>query len=325
MKAIDIQAIQGFRMGHAQHEEAGTGCTVIVCEEGAAAGVSVRGGSPGTRETDLLKSENLIERVHSVFLAGGSAFGLDVAGGIMEYLERKRIGFDVGKTFVPIVPGAILFDLNVGDAEVRPNQLMGYNACAKAFSNTPFFEGNVGAGTGASVGKIYGGDYSMKGGLGWAAVEAGDLQLGAIIAVNCFGDVIDPASNSIVAGAYNRGENKFMNSEHGLISQLQERQTNRFNDNTTIGTLITNAVLTKAQSNKLSSIGHDGLARTMRPSHTFVDGDTLFTLSTNKIEVDLNGLSMLAVSVVEKAVLRAVKAANTAYGLPAHRDIFKRK
>ncbi|UOQ42794.1 P1 family peptidase [Halobacillus salinarum] len=325
MKAIDITSIRGFKLGHAQHEEGGTGCTVIISEQGAKGGVSVRGGSPGTRETDLLKSENLVEDIHAVFLAGGSAYGLDVAGGVMESLEGREIGFDVSVGRVPIVPGAILFDLTVGSPNIRPNQLMGYNASEQAFKKSPFSEGNVGAGTGASVGKAFGNEYAMKGGIGWSAVQSGNIQVGAVVAVNCFGDVIDPNTRRVLAGAYERAENKFLHSDQGLLDQLEANTTNRFSENTSIGAVLTNAQLTKPQANKIASIAHDGFARTMKPSHTFVDGDTLFTLSSGREPADLNGLSMLAQIVVERAVLSAVKSAASVYGLPAYPDVYKEK
>ncbi|QHS22512.1 P1 family peptidase [Virgibacillus sp. MSP4-1] len=322
MKEVKFTELEGFRLGHAQNEQALTGCTVVVCEEGATGGVDVRGGSPGTRETDLLKPQNLVEEVHAVMLAGGSAYGLNAAGGIMEYLEDQEIGFDVQVAKVPIVTGAILFDLLPGDPSVRPDHKMGYAASQNAFHHPVNKNGNIGAGTGATVGKALGPEFAMKGGLGTYAVQAGDLQVGAVVAVNCFGDVIDPNTGQIISGACDKQEQSFLSSEESLLNQLnQKEKTNRFKGNTTIGTVVTNARLTKAQANKLSSMTHDSLARTMRPSHSLVDGDTIFTMSTNKVEAELNSLGMLATKVMEKAILRGVKAAEGAGGVTSYQDL----
>ncbi|MGI8315277.1 P1 family peptidase [Halobacillus mangrovi] len=319
MKKLTIEEMEGFRIGQASDESAGTGCTVVLCEEGAVAGVDVRGGSPGTRETDLLQSENLVPRIHGCFLAGGSAYGLDVGSGVMKFLEERDIGFDVSVARVPIVPGAILFDMLVGESGRRPDKEMGYRACKDALLNQTFKDGNYGAGTGASVGKALGPRHSMKGGVGSYAVQIGSLKIGAVIAVNSFGDVFDPAVGKLIAGVHEK--KTLLNTEKVLINQLHDNETNRFSGNTTIGAILTNAALDKATANKLASISHDGLARTIRPSHTFVDGDTLFTMSTNDIEVDLNSLASLSVQVVEKAVVNAVKSAETAYGLVSYQDL----
>ncbi|MEN1969418.1 P1 family peptidase [Lentibacillus sp. N15] len=315
MKNISIEEIKGFHFGHTHNSEALTGCTVIICECGAVAGVDVRGGSPGTRETDVLKPENLVDEVHGVFLSGGSAFGLDVGGGMMAFLEEHDIGFDVQVARVPIVVGAILFDLYPGDPLVRPDKQMGYAACESAFKKEVFTEGSVGAGIGATVGKCCGYEHVMRGGIGVHAIEIGDLKIGAVVAVNAFGDIINPATNEILAGAYDKKKKAFLISEKQL--QHQPQTTNRFSGNTTIGTIVTNAKLTKAEANKIASIGHDGFARTIRPSHTFIDGDTLFALSTNEVQTDLNLLSMLAVSVVEQAVMNAVLKADRAGSVPS--------
>ncbi|MFD2925730.1 P1 family peptidase [Halobacillus naozhouensis] len=323
MNEIPITSIEGFAFGHADNKEAATGCTVVVSEHGAKAGVSVRGGSPGTRETDALNPENLVEQVHGIFLAGGSAFGLDAGTGVMNELEGRGVGFDVQITKVPIVPGAILFDLMVGDEQVRPDRNMGKQATQNAFLNRPFLKGNVGAGTGASVGKLLGPVYAMKGGVGHYAIEVGELKIGAVVAVNSFGDVVDPATGNCLAGAYDRHRQCFLGSEQVLLKQMNTASTNRFSGNTTIGIITCNAALSKSEANKLASIAHDGLARTIRPSHTFVDGDTLFAMTTNEVTVDLNGLSYLAAHVVEQAVIQAVKSATSAYQLPAYSTVTK--
>jgi L-aminopeptidase/D-esterase-like protein len=323
MIEISIESIEGFRIGHAQNNKALTGCTVVIAKDGAIGGVDVRGGSPGTRETDLLDPRNLVEEVHAVFLAGGSAYGLNVGGGIMQFLEGKNIGFDVQVAKVPIVTGAILFDLFPGNPNIRPDHQMGYQACENAFlQHETKGMGSIGAGTGATVGKCLGADYAMKGGLGTHAFQVGDVKVGAIVAVNCFGDVIDPLTNQVIAGVFDKKANTFLNTEKQMLAQLHSSQkTNRFSGNTTIGTIVTNAKMTKGQANKIASIAHDGLARTMRPSHTLVDGDTIFTLSTDQVEAELNVIGMLAAKAMELAVIKAVKEASSTNGITAYKDL----
>lgn len=226
MKEISIHEIEGFKLGHAQNEEALTGCSVIISEDGAIGGVDVRGGSPGTRETDLLNPQNLVEEVHSVFLAGGSAYGLNVAGGIMKYLEEKNIGFDVQIAKVPIVTGAILFDLYPGNPNIRPDDQMGYEACQNAYSSNDNRNGNIGAGIGATVGKCLGPQYAMKGGLGTYALQIGDVKIGAVVAVNCFGDVIDPSTGKVIAGVYDQASNKYLHSEKVMLDQYKAKRKN---------------------------------------------------------------------------------------------------
>ncbi|GGM23398.1 peptidase [Paraliobacillus quinghaiensis] len=319
---IAIDHITPFKIGHAQNAEAATGCTVILSEKGAVTGVDVRGGSPGTRETDLLKSENLVDQVHATFLSGGSAYGLDVGTGVMNYLEEHNIGFDVQVARVPIVPGAILFDLAIGDPSIRPNARMGYQACLNT-TNAVKQQGNIGAGYGATVGKCLGSPNSMKAGLGTYAIEIGKLQIGAIIAVNSFGDIIDPTTNQVIAGVRDHEAGTFLYTEKQLLQQL-DMSTNRFSGNTTIGTIITNAKATKANMNKIASIAHDGIARTMRPSHTLVDGDTLFAMTSNEVEVDINIVGMLAATVTEKAIINAIKHANSLFGIPSYQELYKK-
>ncbi|MCC5912084.1 MAG: P1 family peptidase [Clostridiaceae bacterium] len=319
MKEVKLTDIKGIKVGHAQDEKAATGCTVILCEEGAVAGVDVRGGAPGTRETDLLNPVNLVEKIHAVFLTGGSAFGLDVGGGVMEYLEERNVGFDVGVTKVPIVTGAVLFDLTIGDYRIRPNKVMGYKACENASAGS-FDEGTVGAGTGATVGKFLGGEYAMKGGLGSYCLKIGDLMVGAIVAVNCFGDVVDPKTANIVAGALNLDKKTFANTEE-IMLRNHNRNKNPFSGNTTIGTIVTNGKLNKAQATKIASMAHNGYARTMRPAHTMVDGDTIFTMGTGEIEADINIIGTLASKVMEEAVIRGVKKAISLEGVKCYRDM----
>ena len=319
MQSMNLADIPGIRLGNAQNLTAATGCTVILCPAGATAGVDVRGGAPGTRETDLLKPENLVEKIHGLVLAGGSAFGLDAAGGVMRYLEENDFGFDVGVARVPIVPAAVLFDLPCGDARVRPDQAMGYQACVNS-EHEEFLLGSVGAGTGATVGKVFGMERAMKGGLGAHCVNVGNLIVAAVVAVNCLGDVIDPATGRIVAGAVQMDPFRFLDSETGMLQQC-EQTGNRFAGNTTIGAIITNANLSKAQATKVSSMSHDGYARTMRPAHTLLDGDTIFTLSIGGVDAEISAVGVLAAKVMEQAVLSAVQSAGSLAGFPCYQDI----
>lgn len=318
MKEISISEIKGIRIGHAQSILGGTGCTAIICDKGARAGVDVRGGGPATRETDLLKSENMIEEIHCVMLSGGSSYGLDACSGAMEYLEKKNIGFDVGTGVVPIVCGASLFDLVVGDSKVRPDKAMGYEACTESEKRQPL-QGNVGAGTGATVGKFLGVERLMKSGIGIYAVSVGDIQCAAIVAVNALGDVIDVESGKRIAGILNEDKTKIANTEEIMFSQIEEKR-NVFSGNTTIGCIITNAKLTKAQANKLASVSHNGYARAIRPVHTSADGDSIFVMATGEAEAAFDSLGALAAHVMAKAINNAVLNAKPAYGLKASED-----
>lgn len=318
-RIIPFTDIDGIKVGNAQDIEAITGCTVIMCEEGATAGVDVRGGSPGTRETDLLKSENLVDKIHGVMLAGGSAFGLDAASGAMKYLEEKGIGFDVQVTKVPIVCSAILFDLNIGDYRVRPDSEMGYTACMNA-TDEECPNGSIGAGTGATVGKFFGNERAMKGGLGSYAVEVGDLKVGAIVAVNCLGDVIDPSTGEILAGLLDESGEVLIGTEDVLTNLYREKK-NIFSGNTTIGVVATNGKFTKPEANKLASMAHNGYGRTMRPAHSIFDGDTIFTMATGKVDADINVVGLLAARTMELAVINAVKSANSLGGFKTYRSL----
>jgi L-aminopeptidase/D-esterase-like protein len=320
-----ITDVRGIEVGHAQNEEALTGCTVILCRKGAVAGVDVRGGAPGTRETDLLNPINLVEKVHAIVLAGGSAFGLDAATGVMQFLEEKKIGFNTGAARVPIVPSAILYDLDLGRADVRPDSAMGARAAALAVSAPPA-EGNVGAGTGASVGKMFGITLAMKSGLGTASMDiGGGVIVGAIVAVNAFGDVIDPKTGETIAGL-----------RSGKVGPLRVGKKDSFADtlammktpigrgilgfasrgNTVIGAVATNAKLTKAQATKVAQMAQDGIARTIRPAHTMLDGDVIFALSTGTKKANVSTIGAFAAEVMAQAILRAVKMAKAASGLP---------
>ncbi len=318
MREISITDVKGIKIGHAQSIEGGTGCTVILCEDGAYAGVDVRGGGPASRETELLKPVNLVEQIHAVMLSGGSAYGLDAGSGAMQYLEEKGKGFDVGVGVVPIVCGASLFDLVVGDPKCRPDKAMGYEACIKASSDKPA-EGNIGAGTGATVGKFLGMDYMMKSGLGTYALQIGDLIVGAIVAVNALGDVIDVDSGKRLAGILNKEKSAVYDTERTMYEEYDKNRS-VFSGNTTIGCIVTNARLSKTQANKIASIAHNGFARAIRPVHTMADGDTIFVLATGEAEVMPDAVGALSAEVMAKAINRAVMAAEPAYGLKCARD-----
>lgn len=316
-----ITDVPGIRVGHAQNEDALTGCTVVLCEVGAIAGVEVRGSAPGTRETDLLSPTNLVEQVHAVCLSGGSAFGLDAASGVMRYLEERGHGLPVGVCKVPIVPAAVLFDLAIGSATVRPDADMGFAAAANA-SHRPVEEGNVGAGCGATVGKLAGMSHAMKGGLGSAAYTLPTgLVIGAIVAVNAVGAVVERATNRVIAGM--RGEGDVLLNPLDVLSQWSPANVLP-GTNTTIGVIATNAKLTKSEATKVAQMAHDGLARCIYPIHTMHDGDTIFALSTGTVGASVDVVGTFAAHVLETAVIRAIQAATAAGGLPAWCDFNER-
>jgi L-aminopeptidase/D-esterase-like protein len=324
-----ITDVPGIRVGHAQDEQALTGCTVILCEKGAVGGVDQRGGAPGTREVDALHPMHLVSKVHGIVLAGGSAFGLEAATGAMRYLEEKGVGFDTRVSKVPIVPSAILFDLGIGDPTVRPDAAMGYQACLNASSEPPA-QGNVGAGTGATVGKILGTGQCMKSGIGTASMEIGaGVVIGAIVAVNAFGDVIDPANGQILAGARSKdigplhiGEKGYFADTLHVMQTLIGRTVLSYGSrgNTVIGVVATNAKLDKEGANKMAQMAHDGLARTIRPAHTMLDGDTIFAIATGEHDADVTIVGAFAAEAFAQAILKAVRAARSVAGLPAVGD-----
>lgn len=318
MKEIKIQDIKGIQVGHAQDAAGGTGCTAILCKTGGFAGVDVRGGGPASRETELLKPVNMVQQIHCVMLSGGSAYGLAAGDGAMAYLEEQNVGFDVGVGVVPIVCGASLFDLVVGDPKSRPDKEMGYAACLAAETGEPE-EGNVGAGTGASVGKFLGTDRMMKSGLGIYALQIGEVQCGAVVAVNALGDVVDYDTGKTIAGILTR-DKKGLDSTKEIMYEEISKARNVFSGNTTLGCIVTNAKLTKDQANKLASIAHNGYAKTISPVHTSADGDTIFVLATGEVEVGPDALGALAVEVMGRAVNRAARKAVSAYGLPAAKE-----
>jgi L-aminopeptidase/D-esterase-like protein len=301
-----ITDVRGIEVGQAQNEEALTGCTVLLCRQGAVAGVDVRGSAPGTRETDLLDPVNLVEKVHAVVLTGGSAYGLDAASGVMRYLEEQNIGYSMGTIKVPIVPAAVLYDLGLGRADVRPDAAMGYRAAASASADPPA-EGNVGAGTGASIGKVRGMDFAMKAGIGSASIDISGLRIGAIVAVNAIGDVVDPNSGMKIAG---------LRSGTTLEWLKNQQIDSMVKSNTVIGAVATNARLTKAQATKVAQMAQDGLAQAIRPAHTMFDGDTIFALATGEVEADVSTVGAFAAEVMAQAIVRAARMAHSAGGLP---------
>ena len=317
-----ITMVPGIGAGHYTNPEAATGCTVVLCQEGAVAGVDVRGGAPGTRETDLMGPGNLVDRVHGVLLSGGSAFGLDAASGVMRFLEERGAGFRVGNATVPIVPAAILYDLGLITHTLRPGPDEGYSACL-ASSSGPLEEGSVGAGTGATVGKALGMERAVKGGVGTASVELPDgAVVGAVVAVNAYGGVVDHDTGDLVAGPRIAGDQGFHDTVDLLLRGLAGGGEPG-GANTTIGVVATDAQLSKDQAHYLARVAHDGLALAIRPSHTIRDGDTLFALATRKgpAATDLTALGAAATLVVALSVVRAVRQARGLGGVPAVREL----
>ena len=318
MKEISIFDIPGFEIGHAQDEENATGVTVILSKEGATAGVDVRGGGPATRETDLLNPKNMVQKIHAVTLAGGSAFGLEASSGVMQYLSEHKIGFELLDIYIPIVCQACLFDCLVGNSKAYPDKEMGYQACVNA-ANKDTTQGNIGAGMGATVGKVMGYDHMMKSGLGHCAFQVGDLMVGAIVACNACGDIYAPNSQEFIAGLYDFENNVHLDTEEFFIS-MKEKQTSE-HENTTIGCIITNADLDKAQMNKVASMAHNGYARVIRPVHTSNDGDTIFSMTSNQVEADTDLVGILAVRAMEQAIVNSAKYAKNIHGLKTWEDI----
>lgn len=318
-----ITDVAGIKVGHFTDKRRPTGCTVILTEEGATAGVDVRGAAPGTRETDLLNPVNTVEKVHAVVLAGGSAFGLEAATGAVRYLEERNIGYPTGVAKVPIVPAAILFDLSVGgSAKIRPDAEAGYQACKAASANAPA-EGNVGAGAGATVGKLFGMTRAMKSGIGTASIKLpSGITVGAIVAVNAVGDVFDPATGKVIAGA-RLPDGKSLVGTMAAILRGENLPPLLGGTATTIGVVATDVALTKTQATKVAQMAHDGLARTINPIHTTYDGDTIFAVATAKNAKNANAtlIGALAAEAMARAVVNAVRAARGIAGLPSAVDL----
>ena len=337
MREISIKEIENIRIGSAENKEAATGCTVIICENGAPAGLDVRGGGPASRETELLKPLANADKIHAVLLSGGSAYGLDAAGGVMANLEERGIGLEVGAVRVPLVCQSCLFDLAVGDSKVRPDKAMGYEACENAWSgvNGNYEDGNVGAGTGATVGKALGAEFCMKAGIGSYAVQIGPLKVGAIVAVNAIGDIYDWKNGQKVAGLLGPDKKSFRSTEElfyqgyeaAMAAAMQQAET-AGNDNssglvtnTTIGVIITNGKFDKSQLCKIAGMTHNGYARSIRPVHTSMDGDSVYAMSVGEIPADKDMVGTLAARVMSEAILRAVQNVDSAYGLIAAKDL----
>jgi L-aminopeptidase/D-esterase-like protein len=317
-----LTAVAGIKVGHYTLKERPTGCTVILAEAGATAAVDVRGAAPATRETDLLSPVNTVQIAHAIVLSGGSAFGLDSASGVMRYLEEKKIGFEFGRAHVPIVPGAALFDLQVGDGTIRPGAPCGYQAAMSA-SAAPVAEGNVGAGAGATIGKAAGLARAMKGGIGSASISMPDgLVVAALVAVNAFGDVVDPSTGAVVAGARTADGKALADARKLLRTGDVKFATGQ---NTTLGVVATNARLTKTQAKRVAEMAHDGFSRAIAPSHTPVDGDSIFALATGAKTgpADAGLVGALAADVVAGAIVRAATQAAGIPGFPAARDLKK--
>lgn len=319
-KEISLHEIKGIKIGHAQDEEHATGVSVILCDKKAVCGVDVRGGGPASRETELLNPLKSNDGINALFLSGGSAYGLDCAGGIMKYLERKGQGVKVGKSIVPIVVGSCIFDLGCVDGTVRPNADMGFAACVDAEKNIER-NGNIGGGMGATVGKIHGDGSAMKSGLGCYAVQVGKLQVGAMVVVNAIGDVYEMDSSHQLAGLLDTKKEKMLNSEVEAVKLLQ--MMNMFGLNTTIAAIVTNADLDKAEMNKVAAMASNGLARTIRPVNTSMDGDSVYALCTGKVKSSADVVGTLAAHVLGKAVNRAVLETKEIYGYKSAQSFVK--
>ncbi len=321
MRALNdaITDVSGIRVGHWTDRRAVTGCTVVLCEKGATAALDVRGGAPGTREGALLRPESLVQQVHAVFLTGGSAFGLDVGSGIMRYLEERRVGFPYGGAVVPIVTGAVLFDLNIGRSDVRPNADAGYQACQAAKSGR-IAQGSVGAGTGATVAKVRTIKHGVKGGIGTASERVGSqVVVAALVAVNAFGDIVDPETGALIAGP--RGEPGRFHDSMTLMREAGAAVMLPLT-NTTIGVVATNATLTKAQATGVAQMAHDGIARAVRPAHSPADGDAIFVLATGQVAEPANHgiIGAFAARAVERAIVAAIQEAKGLAGVPSVRE-----
>ena len=316
-----ITDIEGIKVGHASDFKGYTGCTVILCEKGAVCGIDIRGSASGTRQIDALGISHIVEQVHGILLAGGSSFGLDAANGVARYLEERNVGFDVGVARIPIVPSAVIFDLGLGDPKARPTPDMGYEACLKAGDEVE--EGSVGAGTGATVGKIFELPRAMKGGLGTCSLAMPDgLKVAALVVVNAFGDIIDNVTGKIIAGLRKTEDgSEFANT----VKQIKEGATKKQFGivNTTLGVVATNAIFNKREITKIAQMAQGGLIKTISPVHTTFDGDLVFALATGELEADINKVGVLAEFVLTEAIKRAVKKADGFGIIPAFRDITK--
>ena len=322
MREISITGIGPVRIGQIENAEAATGCTVFIAPEGMRAGLDVRGGGPASRESQLLNPLMAAQQIHAIVLAGGSAYGLGAANGVMQYLEERGIGYDTGYARVPLTAQSDIYDLSVGSASVRPDTAMGYEAARRAMEAPNYQDGNFGAGCGATVGKIAGMDYCMKTGIGSFAIRMGGLKIGAAAVVNALGDVYDWRTGKQIAGLLNE-ERTGLRSTSAYMRGSSAVSGNKFTGNTTLGVVLTNARFDKAQLCKIAGMAHDGYARSINPVHTSADGDSIYAASIGEIEADQDLVGMLAAEVISEAITRAVTRAESAYGHPAARDLQK--
>ncbi len=317
IEEISLDAFDGFRVGNAEYTESGTGCTVILAEKGAVTGIDIRGGAPASRESGLLNPLAANNGVHAVILSGSSAFGLQTAEGAVRWLEERNIGFPTGFGVVPIVCASCLFDLGAGTSEQRADADLAYEACVHAGN---FREGNYGAGCGATVGKVLGGQYAMKSGIGYKGYQCGGLKVGAIVAVNAVGDVYDPDTHRKTAGMYDRDAKTWLSAEEAIYGLCAEKP-DLFQKNTTIGVILTNGSFNKTELTKIAGMAHDGYARSIVPVHTQFDGDSIYAMSSGGVSADLNAAGTLAARCMAEAIVSACTHANSAYGFPACSDL----
>lgn len=321
-REIPVTSFPGIRIGQTENAEAGTGVTVLLCEHGMRAGLDVRGGGPAARESQLLNPLMAAQEIHAIVLGGGSAFGLGAAGGVMQCLEERGFGYDVGITKVPLVAQSDIFDLTVGDAHVRPDAAMGYEAARLALDAPNYRDGNYGVGCGATVGKVAGMERCMKTGIGSYAVQLGQLQVGAVVVVNALGDVFDWKTGRQVAGLLSEDRQSLRSTSDYMKGSIQAVD-NRFTGNTTLAVVMTNACFDKTRLCKIAGMAHDGYARSIRPVHTSADGDSIYAVSLGQVQADQDLVGTMAAEVVSEAILRAVGNAEGAYGYPAARDLKK--
>ena len=317
MKEISITNIENIKIGQIENADAATGCTVFISEKGMPAGIDVRGGGPASRDSQLLNPLMTAQEINGIVLAGGSAFGLSTATGVMNYLEEKGIGYDVGLTKVPLVVQADIFDLGVGDIKTRPDVDMGYKAAEKALTEPNYKDGNYGAGCGATVGKLFGMEFAMKTGIGSYAVQIGELKIGAVVVVNALGDIFDSKTGKRIAGLLSEDKTSLRDTLDAMSSSINVVE-NKFTGNTTLGVVITNAGFNKSSLCKIAGMAHNGYARSIRPVHTSADGDTIFAVSVGDVAADQDLVGSLAAEIMSSAITRAVTSAESAYGFPAY-------
>ncbi len=319
-KEISITDIDPLLIGQTENKDSGTGCTVLLCKDGMRAGLDVRGGGPASRESQLLNPLMSAQKIHAIVLAGGSAYGLGTANGVMSYLEEQKIGYDTGYALVPLVAQADIYDLSVGSSTIRPTPEMGYKAAEQAFKEPNYKDGNYGAGCGASVGKAAGMDYSMKTGIGSYAIQIGDLKIGAVVVLNSLGDIYDWRTGEQIAGLLTE-DKKSLRSTMEYMSASTESKDNKFTGNTALAVVVTNAEFDKSQLCKIAGMAHDGYARSINPVHTSADGDSIYAVSVGDITADQDLIGSLGAEVVSEAIVRAVYSSEGAYGLPSAADL----